>query len=102
MVDRQDIHARLCKVLGSKNVYFQPPSSIQLRYPCILYSLNRYEFMPADNTHYLEHVSYDLIVIDKNPDSTIPINLMKEFGTCRFDRAYQSDNLNHFALSLII
>ena len=102
MVDRLTIHERLCKVLGSNHVYFQPPSSVQLRYPCILYSLHRYEFAPADNTRYLEHVAYDLIVIDKNPDSKIPMNLIKEFRTCSFDRAYQSNNLNHFALSLTI
>ena len=102
MVDRFVIHNRLCDVLGNDHVYFQPPSSIQLKYPCIIYSLHRYQFSPADNIKYLQHVTYDLIVIDKNPDSKIPMALIEEFTTCSLDRVYKADNLNHFSLSLTI
>ena len=35
---RLQLHEELCSVLGSRNVYFQPPETIKLTYPCIIYS----------------------------------------------------------------
>jgi hypothetical protein len=100
MKDRLELHEELCDVLGSRNCYFQPPSTVQLKYPCIIYSIRRIDTTKADNSKYLYNTSYDLIVIDKNPDSNIPIHLIEHFQMCSFDRSYESDNLNHFSLTL--
>jgi len=100
MRDRLELHEELCKVLGSRNCYFQPPSSVQMSYPCIRYSLRRIETPKADNEKYLYNASYDLIVIDVTPDSKIPMDLMNHFQMCSFDRSYTADNLNHFSLTL--
>ena len=102
MKDRKTFHEELCQVLGSRNCYYQPPSSKQLKYPCIIYSLNRHEKIAAENKPYLLYQSYDIIVIDKDPDSVIPFLLLDKFPTCRYDRTYESDNLNHFSLTITI
>ena len=38
MASRLNLQDKLEEVLGSKQVYFQPPESLKLKYPCIVYS----------------------------------------------------------------
>ena len=33
------------------NVYFQPPETIKIKYPCIIYSLDDYDTRFADTLH---------------------------------------------------
>ena len=40
MKTRLELDEELVKILGSKNVYFQPPESLKLNYPAIVYSLS--------------------------------------------------------------
>ena len=41
MMDRRLLfHEVLCEVLGSRNVYFQPPESVKMCYPAIVYARN--------------------------------------------------------------
>ena len=37
---REELHELLVSVLGSRNVYFQPPESIRMQYPAIVYARN--------------------------------------------------------------
>ena len=37
---RLELHEILCTILGSRNVYFQPPESIKMNYPAIVYGLD--------------------------------------------------------------
>lgn len=97
---RLDLHAKLCDILGSKNVYFQPPESIRLVYPCIVYSRSNVRTRYANNKVYNDFDLYDITVIDKDPDSTIYKDILKSFQMCSFNRFFTSDNLNHNVLSL--
>ena len=47
--DRLALHELLCEKLGSRNVYFQPPESIKMKYPAIVYSRNRIENTSAED-----------------------------------------------------
>ena len=40
MASRLELHEEFCNILGSRSVYFQPPASIKLNYPCIVYSIS--------------------------------------------------------------
>lgn len=80
-------------------VYFQPPPSVKLVYPCIVYVLDKMDTKHADDKPYLNKKGYSVTVIDKAPDSEIP-NLFSSLPLCRFDRAYTADNLNHWVFSL--
>lgn len=80
-------------------VYFQPPPSVKLVYPCIVYVLDKIDTKYADDKPYLNKKGYSVTVIDKDPDSEIP-DMLSNTPLCRFDRAYTADNLNHWVFSL--
>lgn len=86
-------------VIGNKNVYFQPPSNVYMRYPAIVYSVNMIKNRHADDKVYKRNDVYKITVIDKNPDSEI-VERMLDIPYCSFDRMFTSDNLNHFVFTL--
>jgi len=96
---RLQLNETLCKILGSRNVYFQPPESIKMKYPAIVYSLSDIENLYANNGVYLSARKYTVTVIDKDPDSLI-VGAVAGLPTCRYDRHYEKDNLNHDVFTL--
>jgi hypothetical protein len=94
MAQRQQLHNILKTILGSDNVYFQPPESVKMKYPAIVYRRNQDYVDFADNKPYKRCVRYQVTVIDQNPDSVIP-GKIAELPLCKFDRAFAADNLNH-------
>lgn len=101
MKTRVELHEYLCDILGSTNVYFQPPPNVKLRYPAIVYKLGNYKPTHANNEVYNLYKSYNVTVIDKDPDTQVPDKLAKErFAT--FDRYYISDNLNHYVFEVLL
>ena len=99
--DRLELHEILCEKLGSRNVYFQPPESVKMKYPAIVYSRNRIENTSADNIIYRQSVSYTITVIDRDPDSEI-VDLVSQIPHIMYDRSYVADNLNHDAFRLFM
>lgn len=99
MERRLDLQTILEKTLGSRNVYFQPPASIQMKYPCVVYELSNMDIRHADNNPYLHRKRYKVTVIDRNPDSDIP-NRIAMLQTVFFDRHYTQENLHHFVFNL--
>lgn len=99
MASRQDLHDRLTEILGSRNVYFQPPASVKMSYPAIRYSLTSRETDLADNEIYSITNQYSIVVIDKNPDSDIPVKLLKALKA-RHTNRYTADNLYHDVFTL--
>ena len=91
---RLELHEILCNLLGTRNVYFQPPESVKMKYPAIVYT--RYDIVntPANNSVYKQDKKYQLTVIDQDPDSEI-VNKVSLLPMCIFDRHFKSDNLNH-------
>lgn len=77
-----------------ENVYFQPPMSVRMKYPAIVYQRDDIYNHHADNGPYhLAHV-YQVTVIDRDPDSEIVENVAK-LPRCRYERHYTADDLNH-------
>lgn len=99
MASRLSLQTLLENILGERNVYFQPPESIKMNYPAIVYALEDIENMHADNGTYLSCKQYSVTVIDKNPDSQF-VDKVTALPTCRFNRHYKSENLNHWNFSL--
>lgn len=99
MASRLDLQALLENLLGSTEVYFQPPASVFMSYPAIVYS--RYDIVNthADNRVYAQHTAYQVTVIDENPDSEI-VKKVAMLPMCSFDRHYTADNLNHDVFTL--
>ena len=49
MASRLDLQTFLEELLESKNVYFQPPESVKMNYPAIVYALDDIDNVQADN-----------------------------------------------------
>lgn len=96
---RLDLQAVLVELLGSDNVYFQPPANVTMKYPCIVYRRDNIHTNYADNESYLVTKRYQVTVIDQNPDSELPDKVSK-LPACSFDRFFTADNLNHDIFSL--
>ena len=99
MATRVDLQNGLEELLGSRNVYYQPPESLKMSYPAIVYSRKTIDNSYANNSVYKQNYAYEITVIDKNPDSEI-VNKISKLPTCRFDRHFKSDNLNHDVFTL--
>mgnify|MGYP001561241877 CR=1 FL=1 len=94
MGTRMALHAFLKTLLGSDNVYFQPPPTVKMVYPCIRYERDFIDSRFADDLPYSLTKRYSVTVIDSDPDSLIPDKLAA-VPMCSFDRHYTADNLNH-------
>ena len=99
MSSRIELHKILALTLGSVNVYYQPPSTLIMSYPAIVYSRDSMASKYANNNVYCVTTSYEVIVIDKNPDSAIP-GKVALLPTCKFNVNYIKDNLNHDAFTI--
>lgn len=94
MGTRLELHEILCDKLGSRQVYFQPPESIRMKYPAIVYELDRIEHVPADDSKYFNLRRYAVKYISHDPDNTV-IDDILELPYCSFDRRYIVENLYH-------
>lgn len=89
------------EILGNNNVYFQPPSSVKMKYPAIVYSRKKIDNLHANNEVYMQSLSYEVVVIDYEPDSEIVMKVSR-LPKCIHDRHFESDNLNHDVFTLKI
>lgn len=99
MNSRLKLHELLTAIDGVKKVYFQPPASVKMVYPCIVYSTSKIEAQYANNFPYAIDKSYTVMVIDTDPDSKIPDEVVR-LSKCAFDRHYTSNNLNYYVFKL--
>ena len=96
MRSRVDLQTKLETILGSRNVYFQPPASAKIQYPCIIYKKNVMDAMYADNYKYGKSQNYTITVVYKDPDSDLPDKVFSSFDFCSPNTpTYVADNLYH-------
>jgi hypothetical protein len=100
MAPRTQLQSDLVSILGSPNVYFQPPSGFLLSYPCIIYSRSDIHAQHADNKPYRKLKEYKITVIDADPDSLIP-DKIADLPQCSYDRGFKTDQLNHDIFTLL-
>lgn len=99
MGTRLELQTLLEDIAESQNVYFQPPESLRMQYPAIVYSLNRIENHHANNSVYFQNNSYQITVIDKDPDSEL-VRKLSRLPMCRHDRSYSAENLYHCVFTI--
>ncbi len=91
---RLQLQADLEALIGSPNVYYQPPDNTQMVYPCIVYRRYTGLTKSADNIPYSFTLRYEVMVIDRDPDSEIPAK-MAALPQCVLIRTFVVDNLHH-------
>lgn len=87
------------QMLGTRSVYFQPPESVKMHFPCIRYQIDGSDNKNANNKKYIHLMKYTVTYIDEDPDSSFP-NKIENMPYASFDRFYTSDGLNHWVFSL--
>lgn len=93
-MDRLQLQSLLESVLGSDKVYFQPPPTLAMSYPCIVYARDFANTQFADNSPYRRTKRYMVTVIAQDPDSVIPDEIAK-LPMCLFERHFTAGNLHH-------
>lgn len=101
MGSRLELQAKLEEALGSKNVYYQPPESMKLSYPAIVYGLSGMSRKHADDKEYIRRLRYEITVIDKRPFNPAIDKILK-FPHSYYDCPYKADNLYHDTISLYL
>ena len=84
---------------GDRHTYFNPLPSVKMRYPAIKYSLNNVSLIFANNNTYRNLQSYEVTLIDRNPDSEYVAKIL-QIPYCKFNRFYVADNLNHWTFTI--
>lgn len=92
MASRLELHEIFCEILGTRNVYFQPPENKKLEIPCIVYSLSSLKISKANNETYLTDSKYTVNYISRDCDNDIRTLFLKLPYTS-FNRRYVKDNL---------
>lgn len=99
MAPRLELQSKLEAVLGTDKVYFQPPASVTLTYPCIVYKRSGIKSLFGDNIPYFLSKEYTLTVIYKDPDSDL-VDKVAQLPKCKLDRTFTSDNLYHAVFTI--
>ena len=83
-----------------EHVYFQPPDTIIMEYPCIVYNLISDNGYYANNALYKHVLEFQITVIttDALPNETMTELLQIEYS--RFDRHYVADHLHHYLFTI--
>ena len=99
MARRADLQILLESILGSRNVYYDPPESIRMNYPAIRYKRSKIANTFANNSVYKQNNRYEIIVMYYDPDSELP-GIISRLPMCAHDREYVVDNLHHDVFTL--
>lgn len=98
MEKRLELHEKLLTLC--KNVYYQPPSSEKMVYPCIRYSPTVPDVKYADNRVYASRHAYLVTYISRLPADGISDRFFDTFSYIHPDRYYTADNLHHYTFVL--
>ena len=99
MATREELQATLESLLGSRNVYYNPPQNLEMKYDAIRYSLSNIQSKYANNNKYSKMKCYDLIVISRRPDPAV-VDKILELPYSSLNRPYTAENLHHYPITL--
>ena len=99
MADRLTLQSKLEGLLGSRNVYYDPPENLAMEYDAIKYSKKPSRGRFADDARYSKLNCYELIVIARKSDHPV-IEKLLDLPYCSHDRHYKADNLAHDIFTL--
>ena len=99
MGQRVKLQQILEEILGSKNVYYQPPENVRMNYPAIRYSKESIDSKFANNSKYINTKRYQITFIDRRPDNSA-IDKILNLPLSSYDRHFISDNLHHDVITI--
>jgi len=100
MGTRIQLHEKLLALFGSNHVYFQPPPTIKMAYPAIVYNFEGTYERPANDKRYVVENRYKVTFIHRDPDQNYSDDMYGVFPMCTYDRRFVNDNLYHDVYTL--
>lgn len=97
--DWRDLQDILEKLLGSKNVYYQPPTNLQMKYDAIRYDLGRIDSRFANDKRYAKMNCYDVILITRLPEPEV-LDKILDLPYTSLGKPYKADNLYHYPITI--
>lgn len=88
------------EILGSRNVYYQPPASISMKYPCIVYNYDGESNVYSDDIKYL---TFDEYTITHITTEVLPevLDKLASMPYSSFVRQFKTDGLYHYVYKLV-
>lgn len=78
-----------------ENVYFQPPESKKMTYPCIRFERTNALTRFADNNPYQTTKRYTITLITKTSDNDEYLDKLLRLPMCTYDRQFITEGLVH-------
>lgn len=97
---RIKFHNKLKEVLGNNNVYYNPPSTTKLQYPCIIYNLSDIRTNKANNNVYLLDHVYQVTLIGTKVTDDTKDKILTEIPYSNFNRSYINNGLYHYVYTI--
>lgn len=98
---RVKLSKTLHNILGSDNVYFDPPESVKMKYPAIVYSREKINTSNANNHKYFIYDRYEVTFIRKDPDHEI-LDALLEMPFTEHIRDFTSQDLYHDVFTVYV
>lgn len=98
MKPRIELQKKLSELVA--NVYFQPPSTVKMKYPAIVYSLEKAHTKHADNKIYIGHFCYTVTFVSTKYDENKILEILDSFEMISLNRTFVLDNLYHTVFNL--
>ena len=96
---RLELQSKFEELLGSRNVYYNPPATLKMEYDAIRYSLSGLHTAHANNAKYSKMKRYDGVVISRDQDPEV-VDKLLELQYCSLGTPYKADNLNHYPFTI--
>ena len=90
----QELQAMFQELLGSRNVYYNPPESVKMSYDAIVFNRSDIQNRFANNSVYIQSHLYEVTTITYDPDAPI-IEKISKLPGCSFVTSYVANNLYH-------
>lgn len=101
-MNRTELQDKLKELLGSNEVYYQPPESMKMSYPAIILSRDILNSNYANDKKYSKMDKYKIVVATKLPDIPVLDDIL-DLPYCSSTVApYMSNGLIHYVFSIYI
>jgi hypothetical protein len=95
-MDQPQIQSLLEELVGEGyHVYFQPPATVKMEYPAIVYNRDIAETKFADNLPYRHDKRYSVTLISRNPLEDEIYDKLAHLPMSTYERFFTAGNLNH-------
>lgn len=98
----EDLRDHLYLIHNTENVYYDPPESIRMDFPCFRFELNNIDVKHADNKAYAKKPRWAVTYITRDLEEIEEVaeEMLEHFQYCNFDTSFRADNLQHAVFNL--